>query len=89
MRLGDLPGQGVRAAAHEAGVAGGVVGGAEGALGEQARGRHGAGNGVDPRGLQRLLEGHVRQDGRHAPGHQRLAGAGTADKKHIVGRYQV
>ena len=57
---------------------------AERALGEQALLRDGARDGVDARGLQRLLEGHVRQDGGHAAGHQRFAAARRADHQHVV-----
>jgi len=82
--LADLPGQRVGSAADQACVAGGVVGRAEGPLRQQPRGRHGPGHRVDAGGLQRLLEGHVRQYRGHAPGHQRLAAARRADHQHVV-----
>ena len=82
--LGDLAGQGVRAAAHKRSVGRGVVGRTERALRQQAAGRHRARHRVDAGGLQRLVEAHVRQDRGHAAGHQRLAGAGRADHQHVV-----
>ena len=84
VRLADLAGQGVVAAAHQRGVGRGVVGRAKGPLSQQAAGRNAAGHGVDARGFQRLGEGHVRQNGGHAPRHQRLARAGRADEQHVV-----
>ena len=84
MRLADLAGQGVCATADERCVRCGVVGRSEWPLGQQPARRHGAGHGVDPRGLQRLGERHVRQDGRHTARHQRLARAGRADHQHVV-----
>ena len=82
---GDLPGPGHGAAAGQGHGRGRMVGAAEGPPGHQGVGRvRHPRHGVHLRGLQGLLPGHVRQDGRQPPGQHGLAGAGGADEQHIV-----
>ena len=75
----------VRAAAEEAGVGDRVVRRAEGALeDERLVGGERAGDAVDLRRLQRLVERHFREDGREAAREHRLARAGRPDHDHVV-----
>ena len=82
---GDLPRVGRSTAAGQGHGGHRVVGRAEGAVGQQGMAAVGqAGGGVDLRGLQRLLPGHVRQDGGQAAGQHGLARAGAADEQQVV-----
>ena len=83
MGEGDLTGGGMGAAADEPGVGDGVVGGAEGALGDEAAAQ-GPGDGVDGRDLEGLLGGEGREDGGDAAGDHGLAAAGRADEEDVV-----
>ena len=62
-----------------------MMGAAEGAMGHQrVAGLRQPRHGVDLRGLEGLLPGHIRQDGGQPPGQHGLAGAGGAHQQHIV-----
>ncbi len=81
----DLAGPGDDAAADQPGVGDGVVGRAEGALGDEARsGVEHAGDGVNLGGLQSLFEGERGEDGGQALGQHGFAGAGRADHQNVV-----
>jgi hypothetical protein len=82
----DFAGGGNDAAADEADVGDGVVGGAEGARGDEAvRGvEQEAADAVDLGGFDGFLQGHRRDDGRDALGEHRFAGAGRADEQDVV-----
>ena len=71
------------AAADEGGVAGRVVGAAEGAVAEQPFQPRAPG-GVDRGRLHRLLDRERGQDPGDAPGQHRLAGAGWPDEDEVV-----
>jgi len=59
--------------------------GAEGAVLDQwGVRRELVGDGVDAGDIQRLVDGHARQDARHGPRQQRLARAGRADHQHVM-----
>ena len=81
----DLAGPGHDAAADEAGIGDGVMGGAEGPLRDQAgrRIQH-AGYGVNLGGLQCLLEGKRGQDGGQALGQHGLSRSRRADHEDVV-----
>jgi len=73
------------AAADEAGVGDGVVGGAEGAVGDEALvAVEDAGDGVDLGGLEGLFKAQGREDGGQALGEHGFAGAGRADHEDVV-----
>ncbi len=82
---GDLAGAGHGAAAHEARVGDGVVGGAEGAVAhEPGAGREQARDAVDAGHFQRLVVGHGREDGGDGAREQRLAAAGRPAHEQVV-----
>ena len=61
------------------------MGAAEGTMGHQrVAGLRQPRHGVDLRGLEGLLPGHIRQDGGQPPGQHGLAGAGGTHQQHIV-----
>ena len=76
MGQADLAGAGPAPAAHQPGMADGVVGRAEGARAHQrlAVGQR-VGHGVDARDVQRFAERQAGQDGGQRPRQQRLARA--------------
>ena len=82
---GDFAGAGDHAAADEAGVGDGVVGRAEGAMGDEAVvAVEDAGDGVDLGGLEGFFEAQRREDGGQALGEHGFAGAGRADHEDVV-----
>ena len=82
---GDFAGARDHAAADEAGVGDGVVGRAEGPVGDEAfvAIEH-AGDGVDLGGLEGFFETQRREDRGQALGEHGLAGAGRADHEDVV-----
>ncbi len=85
VRQGDLAGMRPVATAHQAGVADGVVRGAEGAALEQRNAvRQRVSDGVDAGDVQRLLQGHVGQDGGQGARHERFASTRRADHQQIM-----
>ena len=82
---GDFAGARDHAAADEAGVGDGVVGRAEGAVGDEAFvAVEDAGDGVDLGGFEGFFEAQRREDGGQALGEHGLAGAGRADHEDVV-----
>ncbi len=85
VRQRDLAGVRPVAAAHQPGVADGVVRGAEGAVADQRHIRRElVGHGVDARHIQGFVDGHARQDARQGARQQGLAGAGRTDHQDVV-----
>ncbi len=62
-----------------------VMGRPEGPRGDRSRAREESRRAVDARHFEHLFEGHVRQDGRQAPGEHRLPRPRRPDEKDIVG----
>jgi hypothetical protein len=81
----DVAGPGVAAAAHQGGIRRRVVRRTEGPVDQQpAAGAERAGNGVDGRDLERLVEAERRQDAGQAPRQHGLAGARRADEQQVM-----
>ncbi len=81
----DLAGAWDHATADEAGVGYGVVGRAEGAVGDEAFvAVENAGDGMNLGGLEGFLEAQRREDRREALGEHGFAGAGWADHEDVV-----
>ena len=85
VRQGDLAGVRLVAAAHQPGVRDGVVRGAEGPAADQRHVRRElVGDGIDAGHIQRLVDGHARQDARHGARQQGLAGAWRPNHQDIM-----
>ena len=81
----DLAGAGHGSAADQAGVADGVMGGAERAGADEGAGAvELAGDRVDAGDFEGLGQGGCRQDRRQGAGHEGFAAAGRAGETHIV-----
>ena len=82
---GDFAGDGVGAAAEESGITGGVVRGAEWALGNQRLvvGEESR-NAVDFGGFQSFVSGKGRQDGGESLGQHRFSSAGRPNQEDVV-----
>ncbi len=81
----DLAGPRDDASADDGGCGGGVVGRADGAVGDEGLARlEGAGGGVDAGDLDGFVDGEGWEDAGEGLGHHGLAGAGGAEHEEVV-----